>query len=116
MLIDVDFKMDNAKDKVLKSNEHAFLKWENIDYFVPVPKPRSEKIELTADDLQKEAEEGVNQIDPSTGCPKPMIKTENGKWVKQVLTQSCGYVKPNEMVAIMGPSGSGKTSLLNVIA
>ena len=29
---------------------------------------------------------------------------------------SSGYVRPNEMVAILGPSGSGKTSLLNALA
>jgi ABC-type lipoprotein export system ATPase subunit len=56
------------------------------------------------------------QCDENTGLPKPTIKKENGKWVKQVLFNSNGYVKPNEMVAILGPSGSGKTSLLNVIS
>ena len=29
---------------------------------------------------------------------------------------SSGFVRPNEIVAILGPSGSGKTSLLNALA
>ena len=44
------------------------------------------------------------------------IHLEDGKYVKQILNNSQGYVKPGECVCIMGPSGSGKTSLLNVIA
>ncbi len=36
--------------------------------------------------------------------------------MKQVLTNSQGFAKPKEMMAIMGASGSGKTSLLNVLA
>jgi ABC-type lipoprotein export system ATPase subunit len=39
-----------------------------------------------------------------------------GKRMKQILTQSHGFAKPMEMMAIMGASGSGKTSLLNVLA
>ena len=88
MLIDVDFKMDEGNDKALNANEHAILKWSNIDYFVPVPKPRQEAIELTAEDLEREAEQGVNEIDASTGCPKPLIIKDNGRGVKQVLHKS----------------------------
>ena len=40
----------------------------------------------------------------------------NGRRMKQVLTNSQGFAKPKEMMAIMGASGSGKTSLLNVLA
>ena len=35
---------------------------------------------------------------------------------QQILTNSCGYVKQGELVAIIGPSGGGKTTLLNVLA
>ena len=56
------------------------------------------------------------KIDENTGLPRPTIVKKNRNWVKQVLFNSNGYVKPNEMVAILGPSGSGKTSLLNVIS
>ena len=54
-------------------------------------------------------------IEGNTGLPKPLITREKGRWLKQVLFNSSGYVRPKEMVAILGPSGSGKTSLLNVI-
>jgi ABC-type multidrug transport system ATPase subunit len=36
--------------------------------------------------------------------------------MKQILTQTNGYAKPGELMAIMGASGSGKTSMLNVLA
>lgn len=36
--------------------------------------------------------------------------------MKQILTNSNGFAKPKELMAIMGASGSGKTSLLNVLA
>ncbi len=35
---------------------------------------------------------------------------------QQILTNSCGFVKQGELVAIIGPSGGGKTTLLNVLA
>jgi ATP-binding cassette, subfamily G (WHITE), eye pigment precursor transporter len=44
------------------------------------------------------------------------VKVANGRRMKQILTQSNGFAKPKEMMAIMGASGSGKTSLLNVLA
>ncbi len=40
----------------------------------------------------------------------------NGRRMKQILTNSNGYAKPKELMAVMGASGSGKTSLLNVLA
>ena len=71
--------------------------------------------DLSASDLLKESVIGA-ETDENTGLPRPTIVKKNRNWVKQVLFNSNGYVKPNEMVAILGPSGSGKTSLLNVIS
>lgn len=34
----------------------------------------------------------------------------------EILSDSCGFVRAGEMLAIMGPSGSGKTTLLNALA
>lgn len=34
---------------------------------------------------------------------------------KQILSESTGYCKSGEMLAIMGPSGSGKTTMLSLI-
>ena len=48
--------------------------------------------------------------------PKENVIKKNNKFYKQILFDSTGFVKPNEMVAILGPSGSGKTSLLNVLS
>jgi len=77
MLIDIDFKMDDVNDKLLNTNEHTVLKWENIDYFVPVPKPKIEMLEMTPEDLEREAKLGGVEIDAATGCPKPLISKEN---------------------------------------
>jgi ABC-type multidrug transport system ATPase subunit len=47
-----------------------------------------------------------------------MIMSTDGdiKEDQQILTNSCGFVKQGELVAIIGPSGGGKTTLLNVLA
>lgn len=46
----------------------------------------------------------------------PLTKLIKGKTYKQIVHKSNGFVKPQEMVAILGPSGSGKTSLLNILS
>ena len=50
------------------------------------------------------------------GLPKEHIVKKENKFFKQILFESTGFVRPNEMVAILGPSGSGKTSLLNALS
>ena len=50
------------------------------------------------------------------GLPIEHIIKKKNKFYKQILFDNTGFVKPNEMVAIMGPSGSGKTSLLSALS
>ena len=54
-----------------------------------------------------------NQIN---GLPLSRIEKKGNRLFKQIVSCASGYVKPEEMVAIIGPSGSGKTSLLNVLS
>ncbi|KUJ19331.1 ABC transporter Cdr4 [Mollisia scopiformis] len=42
------------------------------------------------------------------------IKTKEG--TRTVLTDTCGWVKPGTLTALMGVTGAGKTSLLDVLA
>ena len=72
-------------------SEQTYLKWDDINFYVPAKKSDMDGNNIVPDLL-------------------------TGKMQKQILRNSTGYVKPAELVAIMGPSGSGKTSLLNVIA
>ena len=45
-----------------------------------------------------------------------LMENDGVKEDQQILTNSCGFVKQGELVAIIGPSGGGKTTLLNVLA
>ena len=53
---------------------------------------------------------------PINGLPLSRIEKKGNRLFKQIVSCASGYVKPEEMVAIIGPSGSGKTSLLNVLS
>ena len=129
-----------GNDRVLHSDEHVFLEWKNISYFVPCSRQEKEAHKKAA--VKSEGEDSLlrgianysSELDPKvsssmresgfpevnsnkvTGLPEMNLVKKGWTTYKQIVTNSCGYVKPKEMVAILGPSGSGKTSLLNVLA
>ena len=74
---------------------------------------------MPTQDPAKRSESDVNTANTliQKGLPEPKFtQTEKGKWQKQILFSQCGFIRPQEMVAIIGPSGSGKTSLLNILS
>jgi len=65
---------------------------------------------------QREGQQIIVYSNPENGLPIQRVEKKGKKLFKQVVSCAAGFVKPEEMVAILGPSGSGKTSLLNVLS
>lgn len=85
--------------------------WHNLNFCVPLTKEDKRFIK-DRNAVSNELIEPLKEAAPT----HLNIKSQNGVQMKQILTQSNGYAKPGELMAIMGASGSGKTSLLNVLA
>jgi ABC-type glutathione transport system ATPase component len=122
-----DIKPEDMVDK----KDQVLLEWKDVEFFVPIdelPKKKLDESEILFqstipapeqddNEYQKIEDEEINYLKHSeSGLPVPQHILKGNNHFKQVLQKNSGYVKPNELVAIMGPSGSGKTSLLNVIS
>lgn len=92
--------------------------WHNLNFCVPLTKEDKKSLKTQT----RERRNSMNQPIINSGIDKDAksnlnIKLMgNGRKMKQILTKSNGFAKPNELMAVMGASGSGKTSLLNVLA
>ena len=99
----------------MKRNDRVLVSWHQLNFLVPLTK--EDKIAVKAQQQRRRSSLTNNIREGAyTGGGITVKAVAGGRTMKQILTNSNGFAKPKEMMAIMGASGSGKTSLLNVLA